>query len=1291
MTDTVGSLTQTGVLTVAGTSSFTTSATNADITLTGANLLTGAVSLITHGTSGNASLTNNQATVLDASDVRGTLTVMSSLGDLSQSGALTVTGASSFTTSAANTAIALTNAGNLLTGAVSLNTSGGGGNAQLTNGSATVLGASNVGGSLTVTDTVGNLTQTAALTVGGTSSFTTSAANATITLTNIGNQLTGAVALATNGGTGNASLTNNLATVLGASNIGGNLVVTDRVGNLTQTGALTVGGTSAFTTSTANATITLNDANLLTGAVSLTASGAAGDAQLTNGMATVLGASTVGGTLTVTDTVGNLTQSGATVLTVTGASSFTTSAADATITLNNANQLTGAVSLNTNGASGDASLTNNRATVLGTSDVGGNLTVTASAGSSLTQLVGTVLTVTGTSSFTTTANNADITLTNANLLTGAVSLNTSGGSGNASLTNNLAGGLVLGTSTVGGTLTVTDTVGNLTQSGATVLTVTGASSFTTSATDATIALTSANLLTGAVLLNTSGAGGNAQLSNAASTVLGASTVGGNLTVRTDSINVTGTISASGQTMTLAPLTAATTMGLGTGAGALALSQTELNNITAATLVFGSASATGAMTVGGTVTLSSSITNLSLLSGSSIAVASGGSLSDTNASSSVLLQAANLALGGPVSVNGANSVLTLNTTGTATQSAAITALNLALLGTGGSYTLNSAGNLIGTLAANTGSVNLTSDQAVTVGEVGGVTGWTTAGNSVLTASGGVSDITVSNPVNWGNSTLTLAAGRNVAINAAMTGGTAGDLTATANGSLTIGAAGSVTGRTVALSAIGAFTNNRGSDAVTASDRWLVYSSAPDAAGENFGSLNSNNTAIWNSTYATLPPASVTLPGNRYIFATAAAPATLTFTSLNDSKTYGDTASVSLYTVSGFRPGVANAYLPDSAASAFTGAPVLASAGTGATADAATYGIAISQGTLASSNGYSFAFNSTGLLTVNPKALMITANNGTQTYDKVAFSGGNGVVYSGFVNGENSSVLGGAIVYGGTSQGAVNAGTYTIIPSNQTSSNYAINYVGGTLTINKAPITVSANSQTKFIGNPDPPLTYEVTNGTLFGNDFLSGALARAAGQGLGTYPITEGSLASSNYDIAFVGSTLAIEPNPAGMIAASSVINSSNIIPGFYLSFPGDSVLPYGNDTGSFGSNSNQQTSDSEFAATGDDSRIAQGSGALDHLHYRTAVARSVEQAVRLAGTSSILDSSIASRRGGRFVCLRTDRSPLFRRKFRLSQRASRRLILLQPRIVSCNMKFKNRGQRRSPRGGSSAPMRSRGH
>src|SRR5262249_37298642 len=151
-------------------------------------------------------------------------------------------------------------------------------------------------------------------------------------------------------------------------------------------------------------------------------------------------------------------------------------------------------------------------------------------------------------------------------------------SGNASLTN--AKATVLGASNVGGNLTVTDSVGNLTQSG--MLTVGGTSSFTTSATDATITRTNAgNALTGAVSLNTSGTGGNAQLTNALATVLGASTLGGNLTVQTDSISVSGAVNASGQTVTLVPLTSSTAMTLG-ATGGVAVSQAHLDHNTAST-------------------------------------------------------------------------------------------------------------------------------------------------------------------------------------------------------------------------------------------------------------------------------------------------------------------------------------------------------------------------------------------------------------------------------------------------------------------------------------------------------------------------------------------------------------------------------------------------------------------------------------------------------------------------------------------------------------------------------------
>ena len=122
----------------------------------------------------------------------------------------------------------------------------------------------------------------------------------------------------------------------------------------------------------------------------------------------------------------------------------------------------------------------------------------------------------------------------------------------------------------------------------------------------------------------------------------------------------------------------------------------------------------------------------------------------------------------------------------------------------------------------------------------------------------------------------------------------------------------------------------------------------------------------------------------------------------------------------------------------------------------------------------------MLTVNPKALTITANDATQTYDGVVFSGGNGVTYSGFVNDQNASVLGGTLVYGGNSQGAVNAGTYAIIPSNLTSSSYAINYVNAALTINPQPLTIIANNVTRTFNN----VPYSGGNGVTY-NGFVNG--------------------------------------------------------------------------------------------------------------------------------------------------------------------------------------------------------------
>jgi len=105
------------------------------------------------------------------------------------------------------------------------------------------------------------------------------------------------------------------------------------------------------------------------------------------------------------------------------------------------------------------------------------------------------------------------------------------------------------------------------------------------------------------------------------------------------------------------------------------------------------------------------------------------------------------------------------------------------------------------------------------------------------------------------------------------------------------------------------------------------------------------------------------------------------------------------------------------------------------------------------------------TVNQALLGITANNTNKIYNSVAFSGGNGVTCYGFVNGEIPAVLGGSLSYAGTSQGAINAGNYTIIPSGLSSANYAISYTNGTLTINKASTSVGAASTNNPSGYRD----------------------------------------------------------------------------------------------------------------------------------------------------------------------------------------------------------------------------------
>jgi gliding motility-associated-like protein len=181
----------------------------------------------------------------------------------------------------------------------------------------------------------------------------------------------------------------------------------------------------------------------------------------------------------------------------------------------------------------------------------------------------------------------------------------------------------------------------------------------------------------------------------------------------------------------------------------------------------------------------------------------------------------------------------------------------------------------------------------------------------------------------------------------------------------------------------------------------------------------------------------------------------------------------------------------------------------------------------SSNYNITYTN-GTLKVTQATLTVTANNATKVYDGVAFNGGNGVAYSGFVNNETAAVLGGTLSYTGTSQGAINgSSTYVMTPSGLTSSNYNITFGNGTLEVTKAALTVTANNDTKVYDG----LAYSGGNGvsysgfednetaTVLGGTLTYGGTAQGAINVGNTYKITPSGLTSSNYDITFSNGSL----------------------------------------------------------------------------------------------------------------------------------------------------------------------------
>lgn len=193
------------------------------------------------------------------------------------------------------------------------------------------------------------------------------------------------------------------------------------------------------------------------------------------------------------------------------------------------------------------------------------------------------------------------------------------------------------------------------------------------------------------------------------------------------------------------------------------------------------------------------------------------------------------------------------------------------------------------------------------------------------------------------------------------------------------------------------------------------------------------------------------------------------------------------------------------------------------------------------------------TINPVTLKAKVNDASRPYgdENPQFSS----TYTGFVNNENENVITSHGSYSTTASSTSDIGTYSIQQTGATAQNYVFEYENGTLTINKAPLTMTANDKSMTYGNTIPTLDakYEglKNNETkpVWNNEPIITTTATSASK-VGAYPITINDADAKNYQLTINNGTMTI-------IKAELTINADNknriygdANPDFTLSYTG---------------------------------------------------------------------------------------------------------------------------------------------
>jgi len=302
---------------------------------------------------------------------------------------------------------------------------------------------------------------------------------------------------------------------------------------------------------------------------------------------------------------------------------------------------------------------------------------------------------------------------------------------------------------------------------------------------------------------------------------------------------------------------------------------------------------------------------------------------------------------------------------------------------------------------------------------------------------------------------------------------------------------------------------------------------------------------------IAPALGTLTAANYTFSFTSGtlvvtPAVLTLAADDTGISYGQSLPALKYSISGF--------VAKDTISIIAGSPLMATKAS-SRASVGTYPITPTAGTLKAAN-YTFKFAS-GVLTIQKAVLTVQPASTTMTYGAAlpALT----FVATGFVNGDDMRAVSGEPSLKTPATAASPAGTYTIFAGvgSLSAANYSFAFVNGTLTVNKALLTVTANSVTTTYGAALPLFSYHFS-GFVHGEDsrvmkgtpHLGSTLSKMSPIGTYVISIKPGTLFSANYSFVTVSGTATVNKALLTVAPRATVMTYGNAPPAFSATFNG---------------------------------------------------------------------------------------------------------------------------------------------